>query len=120
MAGQIFGRAFIRIDGVTQPTLPGSSKLNPGGFERTPINGDAGYLGQTEKLVNAEVECDIAVDADTDIIGLNATKNAVVTFQCDTGQIYIVRNASLATPVSLQSGDGKASLKFIGSPAEDA
>jgi hypothetical protein len=34
--------------------------------------------------------------------------------------VYVMRGASLAAPVNVQSGDGKASLKFIGSATEQA
>lgn len=121
MAGkQIFGRAFIRVNGMTIASLPGTGKLNPGGMERTPVMGDYGFLGFTEKPVHGEIECEIAVSADTDIVVLNRTTGASVTFEADTGQVYIMRNASLAMPVSLQSGDGKAAVKFIGSEIEEA
>lgn len=115
---QLFGRAFIRVNGQTIASLPGSSKLNPGGVERSPVNGDFGFLGFSEKPVNAEVECDIAVDSTTDIVALNRTIDATITFEADTGQVWVMRNAALAAPVSLQSGDGKASIKFIGSAVE--
>lgn len=118
MAGKLFGRAFVRINGQTIASLPGSAKLNPGGVERTAVNGDFGFLGFSEKPVHAEIECDIAVSADTDIVALNKTTNASVTFEADTGQVWIMRAASLAAPVSVQSGDGKASVKFIGSEVE--
>ncbi len=113
-----FGRAFIRVNGVSVASLPGTAKLSPGGLERTPVTGDHGYLGHTAKPVHSEVECDIAVDANTDIQALNDTEDATITFECDSGQVYIVRNAASATPAAMQSGDGKASLKFIGAPAE--
>ncbi|SNT28975.1 Phage tail tube protein [Noviherbaspirillum humi] len=117
---KMFGRAFIRVNGLTLASLPGTGKLDPGGVERTPVVGDYGFLGYTEKPVHAEIECDIIVDANTDIVALNRTADASVTFECDSGQVFIVRNASLAMPVKPQSGDGKASVKFIGSAAEQA
>lgn len=120
MAKQIFGRAYIRINGQTIASLPGTAKLNPGGVERTPVVGDAGFLGWTEKPVHGEIECDIAVDATTDINGLNKTTNASITFECDTGQVYVMRGAGLAAPLSVQAGEGKASLKLIGTAVEQA
>lgn len=111
---KIFGRAFIRVNGMTLAGMPGSSKLDPGGVERSPVVGEAGFLGYTEKPVHAEIECDIAIDANTDIDALNKTVDASVTFECDSGQVYVMRNASLAMPVKPQSGDGKANVKFIG------
>lgn len=112
------GRAFIRANGLTIASLPGSAKLNPGGMERTPVVGDFGMLGYTEKPVHAEVECDIAVSADTDLQALQNIVDGTVTFEGDTGQVWIVRKAATAGPIAVQSGDGKASIKFIGSAAE--
>ncbi len=115
MAGkQILGRAFIRIDGQTIASLPGSAKMSPGGRERSPVVGDFGFLGYSEKPVHGEIECDIAVSADTDINALNLTTNASITFEADTGQVWIMRGAAVSTPIGVQAGDGKASVKFIG------
>lgn len=120
MATKYLGRAFIRVNGATIASLPGSAKLNPGGVERTPVTGDFGFLGYTEKPVHGEIECEIAVNADTDLAALNGTVDATVTFEADTGQVWVMRNAALAAPANVQSGDGKAALKFIGSAIEAA
>lgn len=120
MAGKILGKAFIRVNGMSLASLPGTAKLNPGGHERKPVMGDHGFLGWTETPVHSEVECDIAIDANTDIMTLNKTTDATVTFECDSGQVYIVRSATPATPVGAESGSGKASIKLIGAPAEAA
>jgi hypothetical protein len=115
---KLFGRAYIRVNGATLASLPGTGKIDPGGVERSPVVGDAGYLGHTEKPVHGEVECEIAIDASTDIGALNKTENATITFECDSGQVFVMRNGALATPLKPQSGDGKAAVKFIGSAAE--
>lgn len=120
MAGQILGKAFIRLNGTSLASLPGTAKLNPGGMERTPVTGDHGFLGYTEKVVHAEIECDIAIDANTDIIAINKTVAATVTFEADSGQVYIVRKGAISTPAGAESGSGKSSIKIIGSPAESA
>ena len=118
MASKYFGRAFIRINGMTIASLPGTAKLNPGGVERNPVTGDYRYLGFTEKPMHGEIECEIAVGSDTDLAALNKTVDATVTFEADSGQAWIMRNAAMASPVNVQSGDGKASIKFIGSAVE--
>lgn len=120
MAAQFFGRAFIRVGGQSIASLPGTAKLNPGGVTRKPVVGDHGYLGWTEQPAHAEVECDIAINASTNIIALNAETNTSIVFECDSGQQYIVRGAGLESPIAPQAGDGKASLKYIGAPAEQA
>lgn len=119
MAGkQILGRAFIRVNGQTIPSMPSTAKLSPGGVERSPVVGDFGYLGYSEKPVHGEMECDIAISSDTNIAALNSTTNASITFEGDTGQVWIMRGAALAVPVNVQSGDGKASVRFVGSAIE--
>lgn len=120
MASKYFGRAFIRVNGMTLASLPGSAKLNPGGVERTPVVGDFGHLGFTEKPISGEIECDIAVGPDTDLAALNKTTDASITFEADSGQVWVMRNAAMAMPVNIQSGDGKATVKFIGSAVEQA
>jgi len=118
MASKYLGRAFIRVNGTTLASLPGSAKLNPGGYERTPVTGDFGFLGYTEKPMHGEVECEIAINGDTDIAAINSTVDATVTFEADSGQVWILRNAANASPVNPQSGDGKATVKFIGAAVE--
>ena len=120
MASKYLGRAFIRVNGETLASLPGTAKLNPGGVERTPVVGDFGHLGYTEKPISSEIECEIAVGATTDLAALNKTTDATVTFEADSGNVWIMRNAAMAMPVSVQSGDGKASIKFFGSAVEQA
>lgn len=119
MAGKkILGRAFVRVNGQTIASLPGTAKLNPGGVERSPVVGDFGFLGYSEKPVHGEIECEIAVSDETDVAALNSTTDASITFEGDTGQVWIMRGAALAVPVNVQSGDGKAQVKFIGSEIE--
>ena len=111
------GRAFIRVGGVTLISMPGA-KLNPGGVERSPIMADVGFVGFVEKPVHGEVECDIAVASDTDLMALGKTTNATVTFECSDGRTYLLRDAACAAPPNYESGDAKASLKFIGNVVE--
>ena len=115
---QVLGRAFVRVNGQTLASLPGSAKLSPGGVERTPVVGDFGYLGYSEKPVHGEIECEIAVFADTDLAALNTVTDASITFEGDNGQVWVMRGAALAAPAEVQSGDGKATVKFIGSEIE--
>ena len=120
MSGKYFGRAFIRANGITLASLSNTAKLNPGGVTRTPVMGDHGFLGWSEQTVASEMECEIGISADTDIIALGKMTDATVTFECDNGKTWVIRNACVANPVSPQAGEGgKAPLKFIGPPAEE-
>ncbi len=118
MAKKVFGRVFIAIDGNRLDSMTGTGKLTMGGEERTAVVTDTGSVYYTAKPVHAEVECDIAVSGTTDLKALNNTTDATITFELDTGQMFVVTNAALAAPIDLQSGDGKASLRFIGTAAE--
>ncbi|MEW6612706.1 MAG: phage tail tube protein [Pseudomonadota bacterium] len=117
MAKIFSGRAFIRVNGQTLISMPGA-KLNPGGFERKPVVADVGFVGYTETPVHGEVECDIAVASDTDLIGMMNATMATVTFETGDGRVYLLRDAALAAPPAYESGDSKASLKFIGAAVE--
>lgn len=117
-SSKYLGRAFIRMNGLSLASLPGTAKLNPGGVERSPVNGDHGHLGYTEKPVNSEIECDFAVGADTDLQALQNMTDGTVTFEADTGQVWIIRKAATAGPIAVQSGEGKASIKMFGTAAE--
>ncbi|EYC52890.1 hypothetical protein AZ34_11865 [Hylemonella gracilis str. Niagara R] len=120
MSKKLLGRAFVRVNGNTLASLPGTAKLRIGGMARTPINGDSGYLGYTEKFVNSEISLEYAVDELTDPIALNDVKDAVVTFEADTGQVWVIRNATAsgAEDNEVSSGEGKATIKFFGDAAQ--
>lgn len=117
---KILGRVYIRVDGMTLSSIPGTGKLDPGGVERTPVMTDRGFVGYTEKPVHAEVEAEIVVDSETDIIKLGNTVEASITFEADSGQVFVIRNAACAMPIKPQAGDGKATVRFIGAAAEQA
>ncbi|BCN10086.1 hypothetical protein RPSD_19710 [Ralstonia solanacearum] len=119
MSKQVMGRAYITVDAQRLASVPGTAKLDTGGVERTPQVSDAGGVYYTEKPKQAELECDILITADTNILALNKTTDAVVLFEADSGQKYMVRNGAVATPLNPQAGEGKASLKMFGAPAED-
>ena len=119
MGKQVMGRAFITVDAQRLASVPGTAKLDTGGVERTPQVSDAGTVYYTEKPKQAELECDILITADTDILALNKTTDAVVLFEADSGQRYMVRDCAVSAPLNPQAGDGKASLKIFGAPAEE-
>jgi hypothetical protein len=119
MGKQVMGRAFITVDAQRLASVPATAKLNTGGVERTPRVSDAGRVYYTEEPKQAELECDILITADTDILALNNTTDAVVLFEADSGQKYMMRDGAVQTPLNPQAGEGKASLKMFGAPAEE-
>ncbi|MGT2507911.1 phage tail tube protein [Cupriavidus basilensis] len=98
MSKQVMGRAYITVAAQRLASVPGTAKLNTGGVERTAQLSDAGGVYYTEKPVAAELECDILITQDTDILALNRTTDAVVLFQADSGQSYMVRNGFVVAP----------------------
>lgn len=117
MTSKYLGRVFIRANGESLASTPDSASLDPGGITRSEVMGDHGYLGYTEKMAPGVIECEIAVNANTSAQRIQAITDATITFEGDTGQVWVVRNAACAETVKIQNG--KAKLKFIGSPAEE-
>lgn len=120
MSKKLLGRAFVRVNNNTMASLPGTAKIKLGGIARTPVNGDSGYLGYTEKFVNSEISLEYAIDEKADPISLNNMTDTVVTFEADTGQVWVMRNASAtgADDSEISSGEGKATIKFFGDAAQ--
>jgi hypothetical protein len=107
---QITGKAIIRADGLVLRTENGAT-LSAGGINRaSERHGGKTYYKEDE--VAPSLECNVLHDADTDIIALSGIVNATVEFECDTGQIYILRGAFTAEPVAVDSSTGKAALKM--------
>ena len=116
---QRLGKAFIKWDGKLLESMP-DAKLDLGGVTRTPVTGANAVLGFSEKVKESTIECEISMSAETRLAELAAIKDATITFECDTGQTYIIRNGFLIDPPSATAGDGgKVPLKFSGPAAEE-
>ena len=102
-----------------QETDPTTTKVDLGGFEREAVVTDQGFAGCTEKPKEANVETTIRVSSSTDLVGINSTVNAVITLQYNSGQIFVIRDATCAAPQSLSS-DGKCTIKFFGNAVEQS
>ncbi len=117
--GQRFGKAFIKADGKLLETMPGA-KIDLGGVTRDVVIGANAVHGYAEKIKEPMVECEISLGVDATLKDLAAITDATITFECDTGQVYVVRNAWLAEPPVLTEGEGgKVPLKFVGITAEE-
>lgn len=112
---QRLGQVTIKIDGALLESLPGA-KIDLGGVVRTPV---PGALGFSESLKESMIECEIAVGAGTSLAQLGAIKGATCTFECDTGQTFLVRDAFCTETLSATANEGKAALKLAGQPAEE-
>ena len=116
---QRLGKAFIKWDGKLLESMP-DAKLALGGIERVPVIGANVMLGFSEKIKEASLECEISVDANTRLATLAAIQDATITFECDTGQTYVMRNAFIVDPPKATAAEGgKVPLKFAGPAAEE-
>lgn len=112
------GKAFIKVNGQLLESMPGA-KLDAGGIERTPVTGANGVHGYSEKIVPAHLECEISVGPDTKVLNHAKWVAETVTFECDTGQTFVMRNAFSAKPPVLTAEDGgKVPVEFFGDPAD--
>jgi hypothetical protein len=110
---QVLGRAAIKYDGNLLLTDKGA-KLNIGGVERKTVKGDQVH-GYAEGVMEPFVECNISVTPGMSLVALGNIKNSTVTFEADTGQTWILRNAwSEKPPEATAEEGGKVPVRFVG------
>ena len=116
---QLLGRAYIKVDGALLRTNTGA-KIDLGGAIRAAVVGNAVH-GYSEAVKQSSVECEISLAAGDSLESIRNIKDATITFEADTGQVYVVRSAWLTEPPVVSEGDGgKIALKFEGQPAEES
>lgn len=117
--GKKLGKAFIKIDGKLLESLPGA-KLDIGGHERTAVVGSNSVQGFFETPKQSKMECEITVGKDTRLADMRLWDAVTISFECDTGQMYVIQGAWMAnTPEMTASEGGKVPLTFEGPPAEE-
>lgn len=115
---QVFGRAYITVYGQRLRSMAGA-KLDLGGYVREEVLGGSTVLGYSEKVKAASLECAIALVRGDAIEDLRNLTSENILFECDSGQIYVIRNAFLADTLSLtEGGGGNVQLRFVGDPAD--
>ncbi len=115
---QITGRAFIKHNGKLLRSKAGA-KLNLGGVQRNTVKGDTGVHGFSEETAEPSIECTISHGADTSLSELADITDASITFETDTGKVYILRNAWVESPPELTAGEGEVPLRFVGISCEE-
>lgn len=108
---QITGKCIIRIDG-SEIRSTDDATLNVGGVNREAVTGGGKVYGYKEETVAPTLECSIAHAKDTDLVALSATTTATIIFETDTGDKYVLREAFMTEPASLQTTNGTASLNW--------
>lgn len=112
---KVWGQARVRINGREHVTEPKAS-LELGGIARDAVEADnrAGYFA--EKITPSKLECSILITPGLSLAEMNVD-DATITFEGDTGQVYVIGHAYCSEPPSI--GDGKAKLVYMGPPAEE-
>lgn len=115
---QVLGRARIKVDGQLLQSHPGAT-LDLGGVTRTSVVGNEVY-GYSEAAKQSRLECEISLNGQTRLGDLARITDAVITFECDTGQVYVIAGAWIVDPPTVTDGsDGRVPLVFEGPAAEE-
>lgn len=115
---QLLGRASIKYDGKILRTEKGA-KINTGGVSRKVQEGDE-ILGYAEETKAPYVECEVALARGDSLKVLNSITGATVTFEADTGQIWVIKDAWTEDPPEATAGEGgKVKLRFVGITCEE-
>lgn len=115
---QLLGKALIKVDGQLLRSKPGA-KFNLGGVTRKTQSDDTGH-GFSEENVAPFIECSINLDGAIRISDLAKATSVSVTFEADTGQTYVLRNAWIENPPEVTSGEGgDVPLRYVGESAEE-
>lgn len=118
MSKRLVGKALVKVSGKTLATLPGA-KLDPGGKVRTTVVGANGVLGYTESYRQSKLECEIGFGDQTSLKEINDWDDATVSFECDTGQTYVISHGWSTEPPVLTDNEGKAPVVIEGPPAQE-
>lgn len=117
MSNQVTGKVHISVNGKRLASKEGG-KLGFGTVEREAVLGDSGVLGYSEKPTTPYIECTIAHKGDTSLKEFQDITDASITFESDTGKVYMLRNAWNAKAIEMDRGE--VALRFEGMSAEEA
>lgn len=113
---KVTGIVTIKVDSVLVRSEEGA-ELDLGGFERTSRMGHSRY-GASEKAVPSKVKFTTAHVGGDDLIGMQKITEGTIEFETDTGDTYLVANATCMKPAVLTGGEGKVAWEFEGDAAE--
>lgn len=115
MSQAITGVIVLKING--RDVLAEDVQLMVGGQERTARYASGAHQGPSSKPVAARVTATLLHREDLDIVGLSQAIDNTIEIITDTGVTFLVNNAYLTNPAELSSGEGQASVEFMGDPA---
>lgn len=116
---KITGKAIIRVDGTELRSASGAT-IDPGGEKREAKTGAGKVWGYNEDTVAPEVSCKVYHTADTSLKKLGAITNATISFECDSGPKYVLREAFVLDTPKLDTKDGTVELKFSAVSCDEA
>ncbi len=106
------GKASIKIDGDTLPTKDGAT-LDIGGVKRNTVIGGNKVLGYAEEPMPARVECEVFVGKGTSLERWRQVEDATITFETDTGNVYVLPNAWLTDPPALTEAKDGSTARLV-------
>ncbi len=115
---QVFGQATIKADGIVFDSDKGAT-LDVGGTGRESVEGDHDASGFQESTKPSKLDYSAFIKPGTSVTDLSNIDNATITFEADTGQVWMIRGAYHAEPPVINQSDGKVSGSFMGPPAEE-
>ena len=111
---KITGIMKIYANGRLFRTKPGA-KFNPGGKVRTQETGHSVY-GHHEEVRGSTIDCVIVHMSDTDVVEMSSLVDVTIKVETDTGQSYVMNNATVSEPCELTAG-GDMTFKAFGDEA---
>ena len=113
MSNQRTGKAEITIDGQLYETKLGAKLTNWNSKTRDAVIGAKVY-GYSESAAAPEIDCEFPHGTGISLQTLGNVTNSSVTFVCDSGVTFVLRNAWFASGDFTANKDGGVSCKFMG------
>jgi hypothetical protein len=111
------GRAYIYINGTLYESGDDAKLSNYLGIEREAVVGAEVY-GFSEKPVAPTIVCSLIHGGGLRLTDLKKLTDVTVTFRCDTGEVYVLKNGWVAKADDFTAKDGKAPVTFMGKSVE--
>lgn len=112
-SNRIAGTIYVRVDG-EQMYCRGGWKVNFAKKVREGVAGQDVVHGYLEKPAIPSIEGEVTDRANLSLAKLADVENATVTIELANGKIYVLSEAWLVSELSVETEDGKLSVKFEG------
>lgn len=110
------GQAYINVNGRKLRSKKGAS-LEVGGKIGKSAMSTTGYEGMyTDEIKPAKIKCSVFHSDKDDLTAIQSIRDAVVTFETDSGQTYLINSAGTTNTVEIK--DEGYELEMEGAPAE--